>query len=210
MKLVQKQLFKGTREFEIVDSLVNFRIKTLFKENNLIVDLSMINPEPVVNEPFMEFHNRVKSGSSLSLWIDKPNSQEFNAFVDELKQRARQEYNAFAGLKAGSLPEGMAANVFDEPPDFDEPGQDRNEKNVKPISVENIDVRIQMLERYLDAEEIKPFLTALETLKTEPENESYFRQLVTAFDDLGPRQGAVLTYAPYINILLSDDPFERK
>jgi hypothetical protein len=67
-----------------------------------------------------------------------------------------------------------------------------------------------MLERYLNAEEIKPLLTALETLKTEPGNESYFRQLVTAFDDLGPQQGAVLTYAPYINILLSDDPFEKQ
>ena len=209
MKLVQKQLFKGTREFEIVDTLVNFRIKTTFKEVKLTVDLSMLNPEPVLNEPFLEFHSRVKSGPSLSLLLDKPNSQEFNAFVDELKQRARQEYNAFAGLKAGSLPEGMAANVFEEPPDFDEPGQNRTAKNVKPVSAENIDTTIQMLEMYLEAEEIKPFLTALEALKAEPENESYFRQMITAFDDLGPQQGAVLTYAPYINILLSDDPFEH-
>jgi hypothetical protein len=50
-------------------------------------------------------------------------------------------------------------------------------------------------------------LAALRALRTEPENESFFAQLVKAFDDLGPRQGAVLTYAPYIGILLSDDPF---
>jgi hypothetical protein len=204
MKLVQKQLLKGVREFEIVDSLVNSRVKTLLMEKTLTVELSMINPEPIVNEPFLEFHSRVKCDPLLSLLIDKPNAQEFTAFVDELKQRARQEYNAFAGLRAGSLPAGMAANVFEEPPDFDAPGQN---PKAKTVSVDNIDNAIQMLERYLDAEAITAFLTALETLKAEPENELYFRQLVTAFDDLGPRQGAVLTYAPYVGILLSDDPF---
>jgi hypothetical protein len=207
MKLVQKQFLKGSREFEITDAVVNFRIKTRLKEKELTVDLSILNPEPVVNEPFLEFHSRVRCGPLLSLLIDKPNAEEFNAFVDELKQRARQEYNAFAGLKAGSLPAGMAANVFEEPPEFDEPGPNRIEKMVKPVSVENIDNAIQMLEQYVDAEEIKPFLTALEALKAEPENESCFGQLVKSFDDLGPRQGAVLTYAPYVSILLSDDPF---
>jgi hypothetical protein len=139
--------------------------------------------------------------------IDKPNSQEFNAFVDELKQRARQEYNAFAGLKTGSVPEGMAANVFEEPPEFDESEQVRIETKVKPVRVADIDIAIQMLEQHLDADEIKSFLTALEALKAEPENESCFGQFIKAFDDLGPRQGAVLTYAPYVSILLSDDPF---
>ena len=207
MKLVQKQLFKGTREFEIEDDVINFRLKTPFKEEKLTVDLSILNPEPEVNEPFLDFHSRVKCGPLLSLLIDKPNPQEFNAFVDELKQRARQEYNAFAGLKAGSLPEGMAANVFEEPPEFDESEQVRIEKKVKPIRTTDIDISIRMLEQHLDTEEIKPLLTALEALKVEPENEACFGQLVNAFDDLGPQQGAVLTYAPYISILLSDDPF---
>jgi len=207
MKLVQKQLFKGTREFEIEDDVINFRLKTPFKEEKLTVDLSILNPEPEVNEPFLDFHSRVKCGPLLSLLIDKPNPQEFNAFVDELKQRARQEYNAFAGLKAGSLPEGMAANVFEEPPEFDESEQVKIEKKVKPIRTTDIDISIRMLEQHLDAEEIKPLLTALEALKAEPENEACFGQLVNAFDDLGPQQGAVLTYAPYISILLSDDPF---
>ena len=207
MKLVQKQLLKGTREFEISDDVVNFRIKTPFKEEKLTVDLSILNPEPVVNKPFLDFHSRVKCGPLLSLLIDKPSPREFNAFVDELKQRARQEYNAFAGLKAGSLPEGMAANVVEEPPEFDESEQVRIETKVKPVRVADIDTAIQMLEQHLDSAEIKPLLTALEALRAEPENESCFGQLVAAFDGLGPRQGAVLTYAPYISILLSDDPF---
>ena len=207
MKLIQKQLFKGTREFEILDDVVNFRMKTPLKEEKLTIDLSILNPEPVVNAPFLDFHSRVKCGPLLSLLIDKPNAEEFNAFVDELKQRARQQYNTFAGLKAGSLPAGLAANVYLEPPEFDESEQVRIEKKVKPVRATDIEISIQMLERHLDDEEIKPLLSALEALKAEPENESYFDQLVLAFDGLGPRQGAVLTYAPYVSILLSDDPF---
>jgi hypothetical protein len=210
MKIVQKQLFQGVREFEIIDTLVHSRINSLFKEKTLTAELSMINPEPVVNAPFLEFHGRVKNDPLLSLWIDNPSAQEFNTFVDELKQRARQEYNAFAGLKGGALPEGMARNVFEEPPEFDQPGKNRIEKMVKPVNVESIDNSIQMLELYLEAEDIRPFLNALMTLKAEPGNESYFSALVTAFDALGPRQGAVLTYAPYVGILLSDDPFETR
>jgi len=207
MKLVQKHFLKGSREFEIADDVINVRIKSPFKEEKITVDLSILNPEPAVNEPFLEFHSRVKCGPLLSLLIDKPDAEKFNAFVDELKQRARQEYNAFAGLKSGSLPEGMATNVFEEPPEFDESEQVRIEKMVKPVRVADIDIAIRMLERHLDCEEIKPLLTALEALKDDPENESCFTQLVKAFEDLGPQQGAVLNYAPYVSILLSDDPF---
>jgi len=208
MKLVQKQFLKGSREFEIADDVVNVRIKTLLKEEKVTVVLTILNPEPVVNKPFLEFHSRVKCGPLFSLLINKPNAEEFNAFVDELKQRARQEYNAFAGLKAGSQPEGLAGNVYEEPPEFEESEKSRSRNNGKPVNVANIDNAIQMLQRHLNSEEIKPVLSALEALKAEPENESYFGQLVKAFDELGPRQGAVLTYAPYVSILLSDGPFE--
>lgn len=207
MKLIQKHFLKGIREFEITDDVINVRIKSLLKEEKLAVMLTILNPDPVVNEPFLEFHSRVKCGPLLSLLINKPNSQEFNAFVNELKQRARQEYNAFAGLKSGSLPEGLNGNVYDEPSEFGESGNNRIGKNVKPINVADIDQSIQMLKQHLDIEEIKPMLTALEALKENPENESYFNQLVNVFDELGPRQGAVLTYAPYVSALLSDDPF---
>ncbi len=207
MKLVQKNFLKGSREFEIVDDAVNVRIKTPFKEEKLTVDLSILNPEPEVNAPFLEFHSRVKCGPLLSLLIDKPDTEKFNTFVDELKRRAREEYNAFAGLKAGAKSGGLAGNVYEEPPDFEEPAKNRSGKTGNPVRVADIEIAIQMLNRHLDDAEIKPLLTALEALKEDPENESCFDQLVKAFDDLGPRQGAVLTYAPYVSILLSDDPF---
>jgi len=207
MKLVQKQFLKGSREFEIADDVVNVRIKSPFKEEKLTVVLAMLNPEPVENKPFLEFHSRVKCGPLMSLSIDNPNAQEFKTFVDELILRARQEYNAFAGLKAGLEAEGLTGNVYGEPPDFDQPVKNRTERNTKPVSPASIDISIQMLQQHLDSAEIEAFLLALKALQAEPENASCFTQLVNAFDDLGPRQGAVLTYAPYVSILLSDDPF---
>ena len=205
MKLVQKQLFKGIREFEIIDATINSRIKTLRKEKKLTVDLAMINPEPIVNKPFLEFHSRVKSAPLLALLIDKPNAREFNAFVDALKQRARQEYNAFAGFSTGTTPDRLPGNVYQEPPEFGELDKNRARTKVVPLRV---DETIQMLKQHLDGDEIEALVTALEALKAAPENEASYDQLLKAFDDLGPRQGAVLTYAPYVNLLLTGDPFD--
>jgi hypothetical protein len=207
MKLVQKQFLRGSRAFEIVGDAVDVRVKSPFREEKLTVMLAVLDPEPVVDGNFLEFRSRIKSDPLLSLWRGRPNSREFNAFVDELKRRAREEYNAFAGLRDGSLPEGMEANVFAEPPEFDGPGPSRAGKNAKPVRTADIEVSIRMLNQYLESEEIECLLAALEGLKEEPESESRRARLIRAFDDLGPRQGAVLTYAPYIGILLSDDPF---
>ena len=208
MKLVQKQLLKGTREFEIIGDAVNYRFKAPFKEEKLTIDLRMLNPEPEVNQPFLEFNSRVKGGHPLlMLLIDKPNAVEFNTFVDELRQRARRAYNDFAGLRAGAMPGGLAANVYEEPPEFDEPVRNRSRKTSKPVRVADIDTSIEMLRQHLQDDDIAPLLDALEALKSNPEDESSFALLVEAFDDLGPRQGAVLTYAPYVSLLLSDDPF---
>ena len=33
--------------------------------------------------------------------------------------------------------------------------------------------------------------------------------MINEFQSLGPNQGAVLSYAPYISALLSDDPYEN-
>ena len=80
-------------------------------------------------------------------------------------------------------------------------------KKLQSIQVADIDIALHMLKKYLTTPDIDPLLAALETLKTDPQNEAYQEQVITAFDELKHLQGAALTYAPYLNIFVSDDPF---
>ncbi|MDH5180951.1 MAG: hypothetical protein OEZ39_15610 [Gammaproteobacteria bacterium] len=77
----------------------------------------------------------------------------------------------------------------------------------QPVRVDDIDIALRMLKTYIDPVKISQLLTALETLKTETDNEAYQAQVIAAFNELGGMQGAILTYAPYLNIFVSDDPF---
>lgn len=210
MKLVQKQFLQGSREFEIVDDTVNVRIRSGFREEKLTVMLAVLNPEPVINQSCLEFRSRIKSDPLLSLILNKPNAREFDAFVDELKRRARREYNAFAGIASAAEREVLPGNVYEAPADFDAPPREQPGRPAKPVNIENIDTAIAMLEQYLDADEIRPLLAALEALKAEPENESGLDRLQESFAELGARQGAVLTYAPYVGVLLADNSPEYR
>jgi len=82
-----------------------------------------------------------------------------------------------------------------------------NNKKLQSIKVEDIDIALQMLKQYLDAEAIKPLLSSLEALRADPKNTSHQEQVCDAFSELGHLQGAALTYAPYLHIFVSDDPF---
>ena len=81
-------------------------------------------------------------------------------------------------------------------------------KKLQSIQVSDIDTVIQMLKKYLDAQDIMPLLASLETLRTDPQNADHQEKVADAFHELGPYQGAVLTYAPLLHIFSSDDPFE--
>jgi hypothetical protein len=85
---------------------------------------------------------------------------------------------------------------------------DKIKNKRQSVKVADIDIAIQMLNTYLDTQDISPLLSALQTLKTEPQNEAYQTEVINAFNDLGIMQGAVLTYAPYLNIFVSDNPLE--
>ena len=202
-KLIQKHLIKGTQEFEIVDDAVNIHIKSPFKKDEtLTVMLAVLNSEPVISQSRLEFTSRVNNEALISLYLGKPNAEEFNAFVNLLKQKVQEEYNAFAGLKPTASPK-LEGNVYDEPPDFE--ATDKPTGIVrKPVRVEAVEESINMLSEYVGGEEIDPLLSALKALQSEPENIEHLSRLASEFDALGPGQGAVLTYAPYIGILLSD------
>ena len=83
----------------------------------------------------------------------------------------------------------------------------RNNKKLQSIKVADIAIAIQMLNKYMDAQIINSLVSALETLKTDPQNVTFQENVINAFNDLGIMQGAALTYAPYLNIFVSDDPF---
>ena len=210
VKLIQKHLFKGLREFEILEDFVKFRSKAPFKEaEEMTVMLTVLNPEPVITEEGLHFTSRVNGETLLSFYLGKPNPETFNSFIGVLKRKALDEYNAFAGLKPANNSAGLGMNVYDEPPSFDDDEPDHSKRIRKDLDAASIDEAIQMLETYLESEEIGPLLSALQTLKSDPDSETKQLQVMEAFNALGPIQGAVLTYAPYVGILLSDDPFAK-
>lgn len=208
MKLVQKRFLKDTREFEIIDDeAVYVRIRGLLKEEKLTVSLSMLNPEPVVNGSELEFYSDYKGRPVLSLLLNKPNAVEFNAFIDTLKKKIIGEDDTFASVDDDSpdtkRSEALARNVYEEPPVFKGSADTREKISVLPVNTERLGEDITMLKTYLDEDDIKLLLDSLETLKAKPENEAAYRKMLDAFNALGIEQGAVLTYAPYINVLLS-------
>jgi len=208
MKLVQKRFLKGTREFEIInDDAVHVRIRGLLKEEKLTVSLSMLNPEPVVNGSELEFYSDYKGRPVISLLLNKPNAVEFNAFIDSLKKKIIGEDDTFASVDNDSpdtkRSEALARNVYEVPPEFEESADTREAKSFQPVNAERLGGDITMLKTYLDEEDIRLLLDSLETLKAEPEDEAAYRKMLDAFNALGIEQGAVLTYAPYLKVLLS-------
>ncbi len=78
------------------------------------------------------------------------------------------------------------------------------------VDIARIEEAIHMLNSNVEQERIRSFISILEAIKQEPENESLLVQLHNAFQNLGITQGAVLTYAPSIYDLIVDDPFGDK
>jgi len=76
------------------------------------------------------------------------------------------------------------------------------------VDIEKIDISIQMLEQYVQDPGIEPVISILKELKQDPGNGSLIEKLTDTFNNLGIVQGAVLTYAPYICVLVSNNLFE--
>ena len=203
-KLIQKHLFKGTREFEIVGDQVLVKSR---KEETLSVTLAVLNPEPVITRSHLEFISRVNGEVLLSLALSRPNVTEFNDFVNTLKKMALAEYNAISGISVEAKTATLNGNLYEDPPEFSEVAPADISK-AKSISVDGLENAINMLNTYVNNEEVQPLISALDSLKQAPQDHSKLVDVATVFNELGTSQGAVLTYAPYITIMLSDDPFE--
>ena len=76
------------------------------------------------------------------------------------------------------------------------------------VDLYRVETSIKMLKQYLAEEDIAPIIDVLEALAADPRNEALLGQLSDVFDGLGLLQGAVLTYAPYVSIVLAGDLFD--
>ena len=79
--------------------------------------------------------------------------------------------------------------------------------NIDPVK---IDDAIQSLNKYVRENSIRPLISVLEALRNDPDNKSLLTQVSNALKDIGVMKGAVLTYAPYVWLMLCEDPFEGK
>jgi hypothetical protein len=209
IKLTQRHLLKGVREFELVDDHVNVRTKVPFgEEETLTVMLNVLDPEPVISKSCLDFNSRVNGESLISLFLGKPNTEEFNAFVSAIKERAREEFSSFAGIRSNRQSPMLGVGLGDEPTEFHDSDQVQSSRDRQNLDPERIHEAIMLLKQYLEPEEIAPFLQALEALKEDPSSEVLLTKAVNAFNELGPNQGAVLTYAPYVTVVLSGGPVD--
>jgi len=75
------------------------------------------------------------------------------------------------------------------------------------IDTVRIDESIALLKQFVNDASIEPLLAALEAVKNDPDNVSHIDALDKAFSTLGIVQGTVLTFAPYVGLLLTSDIF---
>jgi hypothetical protein len=79
----------------------------------------------------------------------------------------------------------------------------------RAVDLQRIETSIMMLKQYLAEDDIAPLIDVLESIAADPHNEALHGQLSDVFDGLGRLQGAVLTYAPYISIVLAGRLFDN-
>ena len=76
------------------------------------------------------------------------------------------------------------------------------------IDVAGIASSIEQLQERFGKDDVAPLVAVLEAMKRNPQDSALMDQLSEAFAGLGIMQGAVLTYAPYLAVILSDSSFD--
>ncbi|MCB1877474.1 MAG: hypothetical protein KDH88_15990 [Chromatiales bacterium] len=175
--LVQKHLIKGTREFTLVGEEVQYTIQSPLKTESLSVVLCVLDPEPVVSGSMLAFVSQVNREPLVELFLDKPDKETFDAFVETMRKRISEE--DFSRLRV-------------------------RETSVT-VDADRVGESIDMLRTYVDPLEIEHFLSALAELQAKPGDHECLVAVAEAFNELGFVQGQVITYAPYVNFLLSGE-----
>lgn len=177
LTLSQKHPIKGTREFRLVGDELEYSIQSPLKKESLSVVLSVLDSEPVISGSMLAFVSQVNREPLVELFLDKPDKETFDEFVSTMRQRIAEE-------------------------DF---GRLRVRDKGIPVEVDRVSESLEMLQTYVNPDEIDTLLSALAELKEKPDDVQCLAKLADAFNELGFVKAQVITYAPYINFLLSGD-----
>ena len=175
--LLQKHPIKGTREFKLSGEELEYSIKSPLRTESLSVVLSVLGSEPVISGSMLAFVSQVNREPLVELFLDRPDKETFDAFVSTLRRRIAEE--DFSRLRV-------------------------RDKGVS-VDVDRLSETIEMLQTYVNPAEIDTLLSRLAELKANPDDVDCLVNVADAFNELGFVQGQVITYAPYINFLLSGD-----
>lgn len=175
--LVQKHPFKGTREFRLIGDEVQYAIQSPLKTESLSVVLNVLDPEPVISGSTLSFVSQVNREPLVELFLDRPDKETFDQFVKLMQLRIIEE--DFSRFRA-------------------------RDKGVH-VDIDRLSEAIEMLQKYVNPAEVEVLLSALHELKAKPDDVKCLNNVAEAFNELGFVQGQVITYAPYISFLLSEN-----
>lgn len=175
LTLIQKHPLKGSREFKLVDDELHYTIKSPFKTESLSVVLNVLDAKPVISGSTLSFISKVNNEPLIELFLNKPNKETFEQFVQTMQQRITEE--DFSHFRVGDS------------------GVD--------VDTVRLSESIAMLQKYVNPSEIDVLLSALVELKANPHDITCQNNVAKAFNELGFVQGQVVTYAPYISFMLS-------
>ena len=109
----------------------------------------------------------------IELFLDQPDKETFDQFVKSLRLKIIED--DFGRFRVGD--KGVDINIV------------------------RLNEAIEMLQKNVDPTEIKLLLSALLTLKTQPDDVQYQNNVAEAFNELGFAQSQVIINAPYLNFL---------
>jgi len=180
-KIIQKHADRGTREFELVDDAIEYRISSPFGDEALSVVFSVLSPVPVVDGEMLYFLSEINREALIKLFVDLPDAETFAEFVRTVKHRIKEE-------------------------DFGKLSAD-NRKSA--ITREQVDTTIRMLETNIDPASIEELLLTLRCLSEQTDSHERLNRVVEAFDGLGMQQGPVLSYTSFFSTLVSSTDLDQ-
>ena len=169
----QKHSLLGSREFQLAEEEIQCSIKSPFKTESSSVVYEVLSTKPVLSGSVLSFISKVNNEPLVELFLDKPNKQEFDLFIEAFKQKII---------------------------DYDL-GRFRAGENGVDVNIVRLSEATEILQKHMDQSEIKLLLSALIELKAKPDDINLQSNVAEAFNDLGFVKNQVLIYAPYLTFL---------